>query len=49
MGRVKKNKNKKKPIKAGSTYTKETGGIMTAKVAAISSIIKEQRKTKVDG
>lgn len=49
MVRIKKTKKKKKPIKAGSTYTQETGGIMTAKVAAISSMIKEQRKTKVDG
>lgn len=49
MGRVKRTKKKKKPIKAGSTYTDETGGIMTAKVAAISKMIKEQRKEKVDG
>ena len=49
MGRVKKSNNKKKPIKAGSTFTKETGGIMTAKVAAISTMIKEQREPKANG
>lgn len=27
---------KKRPVKAGSTYTKTTGGIMTTKVIAIA-------------
>ena len=49
MARVKKSKNKKKPIKAGSTHTKDTGGIMTAKVAASVKMLKEQRKETVDG
>lgn len=49
MARVKKTKKKKKPIVAGSTHTKNTGGILNANVAATTRALKEQRKEKVDG
>lgn len=49
MGRVKRTKKKKKPIAAGSTHTKDTGGILNASVAATTRALKEQRKEKVDG
>lgn len=34
---------KKSPVKAGSTHTKETGGIFTSKVAAI---VQKKKTTK---
>lgn len=49
MVRIKKTKKKKKPIVAGSTHTKDTGGILNASVAATTRAFKEQRKQKLDG
>lgn len=49
MARVKKSKNKKKPIAAGSTHTKDTGGILNASVAATTRALREEQKQKVDG
>lgn len=37
-------KVKKKPIKAGSTHTNDTGGIFTAKVAAIARKRRNKQK-----
>lgn len=46
MGRVKKKNKKRKPIAAGSTHTKDTGGFFNSGVAATTRALKEKNNDK---